>query len=325
MNILITGSNGRIGNILINYLKKNWIRGLDSNNNNINPLLNEFILCDLLDDKLINQSLEGIDIVIHLAALMSWHPNDEQLLFKSNVLGTYNLIQKIRNFKISKFIFSSSGEVYPETNPQFLPITEDHPTLPTSTYGMTKLLGEVMIKNIFEQIKLPYTILRFGHSQTSQELYNSDSFFSGPRFYLNSKIKQLEKFPVSESITNSLYNLKSVATDNEQHYISMDANGHFYRMNITDVRDICNAIELAIYNHNSEFQTFNICSKNSFQFDDAVNYLSKYTSLPVVKVKLLTKPQNYETSIKKSQIYLNFEPKYDIYKMIEEGAKEQKK
>ena len=149
MRILITGSNGRIGTYLTKILKKNnWVRGLDLKINNETNLFDDFIVSDLLNTELVNDSLYGIDVVVHLAALMSWQPKDNELLFKTNVYGTYNLVAQLNKHKIKKIILASSGEVYPETNPQYIPITEEHPTFPTSTYGITKLMSEKIVKNI---------------------------------------------------------------------------------------------------------------------------------------------------------------------------------
>ena len=91
-------------------------------------------------------------------------------------------------------------------------------------------------------------------------------------------------------------------------------------MNMTDVRDICLAIKLAISTIKSENQIFNICANNSFNFDDAILFLSKYTKLDVIKIKLETKPYNYDTSNQKANKLLNYFPKYDIYQMIKEGS-----
>ena len=116
MKILITGCNGRIGKYLVNILKKNhYVRGIDKHHEK-NNLFDDFFESNLQNIKIINQSLDDIDIVIHLASLMSWHPDDNKKLFNTNVQGTFNLLSTIGNHSIKKLIFASSGEVYPETN-----------------------------------------------------------------------------------------------------------------------------------------------------------------------------------------------------------------
>ena len=100
MNILITGCNGRIGKQLAKTLKKNnYVRGIDINYDK-NHILDKFIKTDLKNIEKLNEALIDIDIVIHLASLMSWHPDDNENLFSSNVQCTFNLISIIANHQI---------------------------------------------------------------------------------------------------------------------------------------------------------------------------------------------------------------------------------
>ena len=79
---------------------------------------------------------------------MSWLPADAQRGYDANVTGTHVLLDAARRAGVKKFIFASSGEVYPETRPVYMPLDESHPTQPTSLYGLTKLLGEEMVRSI---------------------------------------------------------------------------------------------------------------------------------------------------------------------------------
>lgn len=322
MKILITGSSGRIGSTLADYLKSqgHWVRGLDVSLAPSNSPIDETVVSSLLDLDALNQALDGIDAVAHLAALMTWHPKDNPRLFEVNVTGTFQLLQAAKNRGLQRFVFASSGEVYPELNPKHLPITEEHPTLPNSPYGMTKLLGEQMVKTVAAQSDLPYTILRFSHTQVASELLDANSFFSGPRFYLNAKIRQLQNLPQAPTITQTIASLQALATDEEQHYISYDLDGKVFRMGMCDARDMCRGIELALTHDNAVNETFNIGAKNSFNFDDAVNTLAKHTGLPVVDARLATTRYDYETSVEKAMRLLDYTPQYDIFKMIDDAV-----
>src|SRR5690606_28085435 len=114
-----------------------------------------------------------------------------------NVRGTFNLLRAASKAGVGRFVFASSGEVYPELNSVYLPIDEAHPTHPTSMYGLSKLLGEEMVQNFARRTGLPYAILRFSHTQSAEELFDPNSFFSGPRFYVNAKLRQLRRLPAS--------------------------------------------------------------------------------------------------------------------------------
>lgn len=322
MNILVTGASGRIGSLLVSYLRQHGhsVRGFDLNEPNPDRMPDDMVTGSLLDPAVLDQALDGIEGVAHLAALMSWHPKDNARLFEVNVTGTFNLLQAAKSHDLKRFVYASSGEVYPELNPKYLPIDENHPTLPTSPYGMTKLLGEQMVQNIAEQTGMPYTILRFSHTQAAEELFDSNSFFSGPRFYLNAKIRQLEGLPQVPAIVNTLETLRSLATDDEQHYISYGPDGKPYRMGMCDVRDMCQGVELGLTREKANGEIFNIGAAESFDFDAAVTHLAKATGLPIQKATLHTTSYRYDTSIQKAVDMLGYSPQYTIFRMIDNAG-----
>jgi UDP-glucose 4-epimerase len=320
MKILVTGASGRIGSALAASLRGqgHWVRGFDLN---APPVpLDDSITGTLLDMGVLEKALDGIDAVAHLAALMTWHPKDNPRLFEVNVTGTYQLLQAAKNQRVKRFVFASSGEVYPELSPRTLPITESHPTLPTSPYGMTKLLGEQMVRTTSEQSGIEHTILRFSHTQAADELFDPTSFFSGPRFYVNAKIRQLQSLPPSPAVDRTIAALQAVATEDEQHYISLDQNGIPFQMGMCDVRDMIQGVSLALTHERAAGETFNIGARSAFKFDEAVHHLAKYTGLPVAEVKLFTTSYRYETSVEKAIDMLGYEPQFDIFKMIEDAS-----
>jgi UDP-glucose 4-epimerase len=264
--------------------------------------------------------VDGVEAVLHLAALMSWYPDDEAALFDVNVQGTYNLLRAAARAGVGRFVFASSGEVYPELNPAYLPIDEAHPTRPTSIYGLTKLLGEEMVQHFAHRTGLRYCILRFSHTQSAEELFNQNSFFSGPRFYVNAKLRQLKRLPASPAVEKTIAALEAVATPEEQHYIGCSPDGTPYRMAMCDARDMASGVLLGLTHPAAENEIFNIGPAASFNFDEAVPYLAQFTRLNVVSVNLHTAAYRYDTSTTKAQTLLGYQPKYTIRRMIEDGS-----
>nr|WP_263324600.1 UDP-glucose 4-epimerase GalE [Neobacillus sp. Marseille-Q6967] len=88
---------------------------------------------------------ESIDSVIHFAAnsLVGESMENPLKYYDNNVHGTQVLLQAMVEFGVMKIVFSSTAATYGETNA--VPITEMVPTIPTSTYGETKLAMEKMI------------------------------------------------------------------------------------------------------------------------------------------------------------------------------------
>jgi UDP-glucose 4-epimerase len=88
----------------------------------------------------IRQALKGADAVVHLVCTTRPKSSNDEPIFdvQSNVVSTLQLLEEMRQFGIQKLLFASSGgTVYGP--PIQTPINEDHPTNPTTSYGITKL------------------------------------------------------------------------------------------------------------------------------------------------------------------------------------------
>ncbi|MGL5115523.1 MAG: NAD-dependent epimerase/dehydratase family protein, partial [Beijerinckiaceae bacterium] len=196
MTILVTGSSGRIGRGLVDALLGRGanVRGFDLRPRNHNIAGYEEIIAGFDDPAAAETAAKGATAVFHLGAFMSWLPADNQKLHAVNVEGTRKIIEAAMRAGVRRFIFASSGEVYPENMPDYLPIDEKHTLRPRSAYGLTKLLGEEIVRWAGRTAGLQTTILRFSHTQDAMELLDPDSFFSGPRFFLQPRIRQQEAF-----------------------------------------------------------------------------------------------------------------------------------
>ena len=319
MKVLLTGASGRIGAKLIESLQAagHFVRGFDIIEPRPGQQPDEYIRGSLLDSEACEQALDGMEAVLHLAAFMSWNPAHNRQLFDINVQGTYTLLQACAGRPLQRFVFASSGEVYPELSPVYLPIDEAHPTQPTSPYGLSKLLGEEMVRQQGRAGGLPFCILRFSHTQSADELLDPASFFSGPRFYVNAKISQLRALPASEAVIRTLATLEAVAGPTEQHYIGCDLQGQPYRMGLCDVGDMAQGIGLALVHREAVGESFNIGAAESFNFDEAVPWLARKTGLNVLTLRLHTTPYRYDTSIAKAQRMLGYAPQHSIFSMID--------
>jgi UDP-glucose 4-epimerase len=171
MKILITGGAGYIGShIALKLLKKGYlviaidnlssgfiepIKILSKKFNNL-----EFIRGDISDKEFLEKFFKNqkIDAVMHLAAKIDTAESVKkpELYHRENYLNGINLIEAMTLAGVNKIIFSSTAAVY--GNPQYIPIDENHPTLPLSPYGQTKLDFE---KYLTKTKNLQYIILRY--------------------------------------------------------------------------------------------------------------------------------------------------------------------
>lgn len=179
MNILITGGNGRVGTKLVKHIfsERHNVVVLDKVIPKIKIEGVKYHQCDITDSEQLGQLLDNIDTIVHIATYMHWAYKEEISVWKANIDATFTLLRMAVEKKVKKFVFASTGEVYPEGNPKYLPIDEEHPLLPTSVYGLSKKLAEETVK-FYERVKgLETVILRFPHTQDPEEILDVNSFF----------------------------------------------------------------------------------------------------------------------------------------------------
>ena len=162
MNILLTGGLGYIGSHTATVLSEqghevvvldnlvNSDRGVLKSIELITGKSISFIEADICDTGQLEDVLIRYEInaVIHFAGLKAVGESVSYPLdyYNTNVRGTISLLQGMQNQGVRTLIFSSSATVYGE--PQYLPLDEEHSTLPASPYGRTKLYIEGVLADL---------------------------------------------------------------------------------------------------------------------------------------------------------------------------------
>ncbi|MEM5801769.1 MAG: GDP-mannose 4,6-dehydratase [Candidatus Aenigmatarchaeota archaeon] len=186
MKVLITGGNGFIGSHLSDFLFNLGyeLTLFDLNfNRNTNHLNVNKVVGDIRKFKDLKRVVKGQDVIIHLAAVsrVKWGEENPIKCINVNVYGTLNLLNTIAKVNPNAFlIFGSSREVYGD--PLKLPVVENHPKNPKSIYGMTKLMGENLIKIFNKKYGLNYFIVRFSNVYGSERDHLDRVI---PKFILN--------------------------------------------------------------------------------------------------------------------------------------------
>ena len=147
---LVTGGAGFIGSHLVRELvsRGEAVRVLDDfktgKPENLAPISEGLELLEggVDDPVAVDRAMQGVDFVLHQAALGSVPRSVEDPLTSHsvNLTGTLVLLESARRAKVRRFIYASSSSVYGDT-PQ-LPKVETMPTAPLSPYAVTKLAGE---------------------------------------------------------------------------------------------------------------------------------------------------------------------------------------
>jgi UDP-glucose 4-epimerase len=176
MTIMLTGGAGFIGSHMAAYLMQNHIDFIVVDNLSNSTLSNiealnkhfkkniVFEYSDIRDKENMRNifNRHEIDSIVHFASLKSVSDSfiNQELYEDNNVTGSKILFDLLKEFKIRKFIFSSSACVY--GLPESLPINETHPLRAINPYGKNKIDIESLIqKDLYFHENCSTKILRY--------------------------------------------------------------------------------------------------------------------------------------------------------------------
>ena len=228
MKILITGIAGFIGFNFAKFLleKKYKIIGIDNLNDyydinlkkrRLKQLFNsknfKFYKVDLIEKKKIKEIFKNnnIDFIFHFAAQagVRYSIDHPAKYIDSNILGFYNLIENIKDFKIKRLFYASSSSVYGE-NKNF-PLNEKEHIFPKNIYGLSKKINEEIgfIFNKYYNTKLIglrfFTVYgEWGRPDMMMMKY-IDCFYKKKIFYLNNYGNHSRDFTYIGDVVNILY------------------------------------------------------------------------------------------------------------------------
>lgn len=165
--ILITGGAGFIGSHLAEALleKGHAVHVLDNlymgKRENVPPAA-RFFEGDIQNPSIVEQAMEGVNAVVHLAARVAIRDSLSHFCedAQTNLIGTLQLLQHCGKRKIRKFIFASSMAVYGDSQKP-TPISETYLQEPISPYGIAKLAAEKYVGLLCKQFNLPWIGLRY--------------------------------------------------------------------------------------------------------------------------------------------------------------------
>ena len=168
MKLLLTGGAGFIGSHLVERLLAagDRVRVLDDlstgkreNLSHHNAL--EFVEGDIRDAGLVSRCMEGMDALVHLAAVASVQASidDPMRTHQVNFDGTLNLLEASRRIGIRRFVYACSAAVYGDA--ASIPVSEDAILNPLSPYAVDKLSGEYYLLHYHRKYNLAATSFRF--------------------------------------------------------------------------------------------------------------------------------------------------------------------
>lgn len=162
VKVLLTGATGFLGRRLVPRLVEEGHSVLvlvraTSNREGL-PEETEFVEADLFEIKTLEDAVKNAEVVVHLAAYFDFYPSDTDLLYRTNVEGTKNLMNACVGTNVNRFVYCSTTEVIGPV--RYPPGNEDSGLNPQFDYSKSKMLAEQAVREISKETGLDHIILR---------------------------------------------------------------------------------------------------------------------------------------------------------------------
>jgi nucleoside-diphosphate-sugar epimerase len=301
---LVTGGAGFIGSNIAHELVRRGekVRILDNFSTgsikNISHIIEdvEIIEADIRDLYDVKKAIEGVDYVLHQAALPSVARSIDNPIISNNVNGngTLNLLTASRDASVKRFIFAASSSVYGDT--PVLPKKEDMPLNPLSPYAISKMIGEQYCRIFYQLYGLETVSLRyfnvFGPKQDPSSQYSAVI----PKFIT----EILDDRPIV------------ICGDGEQ---SRD---------FTYVKNVVDANLLACKALDAPGTVINIACGCQISLNQLISAIEHELGISAKREYISSRSGDIKHScadITKAKMLLGYKPKVDFYKGLEETVK----
>lgn len=173
--VLVTGADGFIGSHLVERLvaegavvrafvwynsfsRWGWLESPHVPQDVLNQV--EIFPGDIRDTGRVEQAVEGMDVVFHLASLIAipYSYVAARSYVDTNVTGALNVVEACRRHGVQRLIHTSTSEVYGTA--QYVPIDEKHPLQGQSPYSASKIGADVLVDSFVRAFKLPAVTVR---------------------------------------------------------------------------------------------------------------------------------------------------------------------
>jgi nucleoside-diphosphate-sugar epimerase len=163
IKVAITGGAGRLGRCVAAKLFKTCELTIVDKHDDI---AGERMPIDVLDREMLATAIAGQDAIIHLAAIDASINASEHEFYETNTLAAWNVLELGYRAGVRQFVICSSSSVYgfSQSNrlgaPEALPIDELHSCRPSSAYGLSKQVTELIAEGFSRRPDMSVTVLR---------------------------------------------------------------------------------------------------------------------------------------------------------------------
>ena len=167
MRICVTGASGKAGRATVAELLEH---GHEVCATDVAPppadLGVDLLRADLTDYGQTIEALHGCDAVVHLANIPAPGLRTPAVTFTANTAMNSNVFLAAAQLGLRRVVWASSETTLGlpfDTPPRYAPVDEDHYPLPTSTYALSKVVGETMAGHVAQWSGVPFVALRFSN------------------------------------------------------------------------------------------------------------------------------------------------------------------
>jgi len=210
MRILFTGGSGKAGREVVPYLVEQGHRVMNVDLVPFNHPGVDNLIADITDSGQMFNAMSmyadfdelepgtgvpAFDAVVHFAAIPRILIAPDNETFRINTMGTYNVLEAALKMGVRKVVIASSETTYGiafadgEKKPDYLPVDEDHPTVPHDSYGMSKVVNEATARSFQARTGADVYALRINNVMAPEQ-YGAD----WPEYFAHPEVRRRNVF-----------------------------------------------------------------------------------------------------------------------------------
>lgn len=334
MEIFVTGGAGLIGRaVAIHLLERGYQVRLSDIVPETDVPYTSYQQCDVMNFEQLVEAMRGCHAVVHLAAIRNPMQGASHDVFRVNTVGSFNVFEAAAKHGIKRVAQASSINAIGcawnigDFSPQYLPLTEEHPRIPSDAYSFSKQQIEDMADYFWRRDGISSVSLRFpgvypiakrdsgdwrGHHQKMREYL--DNFQTLPESKQKEQLAEARRLCLIHRAERQLEypHSKWKVPDSEIADALLLSAYLFDRYNlwaVLDERDAARSVELAISaQYEGSHALFINDDHNSLGYDSASLARLFFPDVPADLHGTIAFVSN-----KRAQRLIGFEPKYSLY------------